>query len=208
MKNWLIKGVLIATYILIAIPLRIIFQIKRKGELEIKKAGKYIIAANHPSKLDPFLILAALPFKTYLKLIPTRFVTAQKYLNNWYDKFYLIPLGCISNKKKKNKKPLEILEERLRSGETIFIFPGGELQKGSLISEPKVGVVYLERNVKGSKIIPVNIYISNSLSLINVIKRKVKIEIMFKEVFRHKEFKKDLQIMANEVMRIIEKDGK
>ena len=30
----------------------------------------------------------------------------------------------------------------------------------------------------------------------------------FKEVFRHKEFKEDLQIMANDVIRRIEKDGK
>ena len=208
MKNWLIKGALIATYLLIAMPLRIIFRVKRKGESEIKKSGKYIIAANHPSKLDPFIILASLPFKTYLKLIPTRFVTTQNYLTKWYHKFLFIPLGCISNKPKKNKKPLEILEKRLRSGETIFIFPRGELEKKGIKSEPKVGVIYLERNVKGSKIIPVNIYISGSLSLINVIKRKVKIEVTFKEVFRHKEFEEDLQIMANDVIRRIEKDGK
>ncbi len=207
MKNWLIKGVLIATYLLIAIPLRIIFRIKRKGELEIKRSGKYILAANHPSKIDPFLILASLPFRIYLKIIPIRFVTAQNYLNKWYNKFFLIPLGCISNRPKRNKKPLEILEKRLRSGETIFIFPGGELEKRGLKSEPKVGVVYLERNVKGSKIIPVKIYISDSFSLTNMIKRKIKIEVTFKEVFRHKEFKEDLQIMANDVIRRIEKDG-
>jgi len=207
MKNWLIKGVLIATYLLIAIPLRVIFRIKRKGELKIKKSGKYIIAANHPSKLDPFLILASLSFRTYLKLIPTRFVTTQKYLNKWHHKFFLIPLGCISNKPKKEQKPLKILEKRLRAGETIFIFPRGELEKRGLKSEPKVGVVYLERKVKGCKIIPVKIYISDSLSLINVIKRKIKIEVTFKEVFRHKEFKEDLQIMANDVIRRIEKDG-
>jgi len=208
MKNWLIKGVLIATYLLIALPLRIVFRVKRKGELEIKKPGKYIVAANHPSKLDPFIILASLPFKTYLKLIPTRFVTTQNYLTRWYHKFFLIPLGCISNKPKKNKKPLEILEKRLRSGETIFIFPRGELEKRGIKSEPKVGVVYLERNVKGSKIIPVNISIFGSLSFFNVIKRRVKIEVRFKEVFRHKKFSKDLKIMANDVIRRIEKDGK
>jgi len=208
MKNWLIKEVLIATYLLIAMPLRIIFRVKRKGDLEIKKPGKYIIAANHPSKLDPFIILASLPFKTYLKLTPTRFVTTQNYLTRWYHKFFLIPLGCISNKPKKNKKPLEILEKRLRSGETIFIFPRGELEKRGIKSEPKVGVVYLERNVKGSEIIPVNISISGSLSFFNVIKRRVKIEVTFKEVFRHKKFSKDLQIMANDVIRRIEKDGK
>jgi 1-acyl-sn-glycerol-3-phosphate acyltransferase len=207
MKNWLIKGVLIATYILIAMPLRIIFKVKRKGELEIKKSGKYIIASNHPSKLDPFIILASLPFRTYLKLIPTRFVTTQNYLTKWYHKFFLIPLGCISNKPQKNIKPLEILEKRLRSGETIFIFPRGELEKRGLKSEPKVGVVYLERNVKGSKIIPVKIKISGNLSFFNVIKRQVKFKVTFKKVFRHKEFKEDLQIMANEVISIIEKDG-
>ena len=207
MKNWLIRGVLIATYILIVIPIRIVFKIKRRGELEIKNSGRYIIAANHNSKLDPFLILASLPFRTYLKLIPIRFVTTQNYLNKWYHKFFLIPLGCISNKPKKHKKPLEILEKRLRAGETIFIFPRGELEKKGLKSKPKVGVVYLERYVKGSKIIPVKIYISDSLSLINVIKRQVKVEVTFKDIFRHKKFKNDLQIMANEVMRIIERDG-
>jgi len=208
MKNWLIKGVLITTYLLIAMPLRIIFRIKRKGELEIEKPGKYIIAANHPSKLDPFLILASLPFRTYLKLIPTRFVTTQNYLTKWHHKFFLIPLGCISNKPKKNKKPLEILEKRLRSGETIFIFPRGELEKRGIKSEPKVGIVYLERNVKGSKIIPVKIYMSCSLNFMNIITRKIKVEVTFKDVFRHKEFKEDLQIMANDVIRRIEKDGK
>jgi 1-acyl-sn-glycerol-3-phosphate acyltransferase len=207
MKNWLIKGVLIATYILIAIPLRIIFRVQRRGELEIKKPGKYIIASNHPSKLDPFIILASLPFRTYLKLIPTRFVTTQNYLIKWHHKFFLIPLGCISNKPQKNKKPLEILEKRLRSGETIFIFPRGELEKRGLKSEPKVGVVYLERNVKGSKIIPVKINISGDLNFLNVIKRRIKFEVTFKKVFRHKEFKEDLQIMANKVISIIEKDG-
>ena len=208
MKNWLIKSVLIATYIIIAIPLRIIFKLKRTGDLDIKEPGKYIIAANHPSKLDPFLILASLPFRTYLKLIPTRFVTTQNYLTKWYHKFFLIPLGCISNKKKKDKKPLEILEQRLRSGETIFIFPRGELEKKGIKSEPKVGVVYLERNVEGSKIIPVNIRINGKLNFINTITRKIRVEVTFKEVFRHNKFSKDLQIMANDVIRRIEKDGK
>lgn len=208
MKNYLIKGVLIVTYFLIAIPLRIIFKIKREGEPKIDSNGKYIIASNHPSKLDPFLILASLPFKTFLKLIPTRFVTTQSYLTKWHHKMFLLPLGCISNKPKNNKKSLEILEERINEGETIFIFPRGELEKKGIKSKPKVGAVYIEKNVKDSKIIPVNIYISDKLNFKNLLKRKVRIEIKFREVFRHKEFKDDLQINANDLIKRIEKDGK
>jgi len=208
MKNYPIKGVLVATYFLIAIPLRIIFRIKREGEPKIDSNGKYIIASNHPSKLDPFIILASLPFKTFFKLIPTRFVTTQNYLTKWYHKMFLLPLGCISNKPKNGKKALEILEERINEGETIFIFPRGELEKKGIKSEPKVGAVYIEKNVKDSKIIPVNIYLSGKLNFKNLLKRKVRIEIKFKEVFRHKEFKDDLQINANDLIKRIEKDGK
>lgn len=121
---------------------------------------------------------------------------------------FLLPLGCISNKPKNGKKVLEILEERINEGETIFIFPRGELEKKGIKSEPQVGAVYIEKNVKDSKIIPVNIYISGKFNFKNLLNRKIRIKIKFKKVFRHKEFKEDLQINANDLIRRIEKDGK
>lgn len=208
MKNYLIKGVLIVVYIFIAIPLRLIFKIKRIGEVNLESKNKYIIASNHPSKLDPFLILASLPFITFLRLIPTRFVTSQDYLKKWQYKIFLIPLGCISNRPKNGKKALEIMKERIHQGETIFIFPRGELEKKGIISKPKVGAIYLEKEISDCKIIPVKIIFSEKLSFINFIKRKVKTDIRFKKIFRHNKFKDDLQIHADDLMEIIENNGK
>lgn len=206
--NFLIKGVLIMVYILIATPLRIIFKITRIGGIELEKGTKYIIAANHPSKLDPFLILAALPFRTYLRLIPTRFVTSEEYLRNWRYKIFLVPLGCISNKPKNGKKTLELMKERIMSKETIFIFPRGELEKKGIISKPKIGAIYLEREIKDCKIIPVKLTFSEKLSFSNVLKRKVKTDIKFKKIFRHNKLKDDLQKYADNLMEIIENNGK
>jgi len=145
MKNYPMKILLIAVHLLIAMPLRVIFKIKRKGGLKITPNGKYIITANHSSKLDPFLILASIPFRTYLKLIPTRFVTTQSYLTKWYHRVFLLSLGCVSNKSINKRKPLEVLEERIRNGETIFIFPKGELEKKGIKAKAKVGVIYIEK---------------------------------------------------------------
>lgn len=206
MKNYFVKSVLIITYVLIALPLRIIFQIKKDSKLKIDSKGKYVIAANHPSKLDPFLILAALPFRTYLKLIPTRFVTTQNYLDKWYYRLFLIPLGCVSNRPK-NKKSLGLLLELARKGETIFIFPRGELEKNGEESHPRVGVIYLEKKINDLKIIPVKITIGK-VNLSNIIKRKVRAEVVFREPFRHKEFKGNLLPNAANLIDRIEKDGK
>jgi|TARA_B100001971_G_C18267064_1_gene594123 1-acyl-sn-glycerol-3-phosphate acyltransferase len=207
MKNYPIKIVLVFVHLLIAIPLRFLFRIKKDKILKIRSSERYIIAANHPSKLDPFLILAALPFSTYFKLIPTRFLTSQNYLDKWYYRFFLTPLGCVSNRPK-NKKSLELLEELAKKGETIFIFPRGELEKRGKISEPKVGAIYLEKNIKNLKIIPVSIKFDKKLSFKDVIKRKVKTDIKFRMPFRHKEFKDDLLINAKDLINRIEKDGK
>jgi len=208
MKNYIIKGVLIVVYFLIALPLRIIFKIKKTGELYLDSKSKYIIASNHPSKLDPFLILASISFREYFRLIPTRFVTSEDYLKKWNYKIFLIPLGCISNKPKNGKRPLEIMEERIKKGETIFIFPRGELEKRGIKSEPKVGAVYIEKNIKDCKIIPVNINFSDKLNFDNLFKRKIITNIKFKKTFRHKEFSKNFQIQANDLMNRIENNGK
>jgi len=108
----------------------------------------------------------------------------------------------------KNKKSLELLEELARKGETIFIFPRGELEKRGKISEPKVGAIYLEKKIKNLKIIPVSIQFNKKLTFKDVIKRKIITNISFKEPFRHKEFKDDLLINAKDLMKRIEKDGK
>ena len=200
MKRGIRIFILIVTHILLAMPLRFIFKIESSFEYaRINKNGKYIIAANHPSRLDPFLILAALPLKTFIKLAPFVFVTSDKYLKNWSYKYILIMWGCVSNKKEKEGKPVEVLIKRLENNETIFLFPGGELEKEGKLKSPQVGTIYLEREVKDSYILPVKVEISNRINLMNLLKRKIKTKIKFKKEFRHEEFEENLQPLANEL---------
>ena len=189
------------THVIFTIPFRLIFQIESNGKsVNISKTKSYIIAANHPSKLDPFIILAGLPLKTFLKLSPFAFLTAEDYLKKWHYKPFLLMWSCVSNKEKDKLKPLQRLKSQLENKETVFIFPRGELEKRGNPSLPKVGAVYLEREVKDSYILPVKVEFTNKLTFLNVIKRKVKTKITFKKEFRHRKFKKDLQPLANEVI--------
>jgi 1-acyl-sn-glycerol-3-phosphate acyltransferase len=201
MKSTFVRVNSIFFYIFFAFLLRLIFRIKRQEIPVLRKENNYIIASNHVSKLDPFLILASLPFTTFLKLIPIWFVTTNEYLIKWYYRLPLLALGCISTKQRKNEKVLDLLKNLLANGDTIFIFPMGGIKKRA--KRTKVGVVYLEREVKNSFIIPVNINISLNISLANIFFRSVSVNVRFKQPYRHKIFSDDLQPLADEVMRRI-----
>ncbi len=206
MKNSFVKIFLIITHILLALPIRLIFKVRsNSSKLKILKGRKYILASNHPTKIDPFLILASIPLNKYIRLVPIRFVTSENYLSKWYYKPLLLSWGCVSNITKNGKKPLDLLKDHLDKGETIFIFPKGELEKGGNDAMPKVGVVYLERGVKNSYIIPIKINISNNLNIKNLLKRNIKIDIQIKDQFRHENFIEDLQPLANDVSKRISK---
>ena len=146
MKRGIKIFILIVTHILLAVPLRFIFRIESNSlDIKINENKRYIIVANHPSKLDPFLILAALPMSIFVKLTPFIFVTTEKYLKKWHYKYLLLMWGCFSDLEKNNKKPISILKEKLNNNETIFLFQGGELEKEGKSNSPRIGAIYLER---------------------------------------------------------------
>lgn len=204
MKKYLISLSLIIMYLISSLPLRFIFRIKtNSSKIVLEKSEKYIIVANHPTRIDAFLVLSSMPFRKYLNLLPIRFPIADKYINTWYKKMILLPLGDVPLSKGANKEILPRLIEMLNDGQTIFIHPTGSLEKKGRKSTPKVGAAYIEREVNNSKLIPVNIKISGRINIINLIKRKVRVNIRFKRPFRHKLFPDDLQPLANDVMRRI-----
>lgn len=52
-------------------------------------------------------------------------------------------------------------------------------------------------------ILPIKVEFTNKITLLNLLKRRIKTKIIFKKDFRHKEFSKDLQPLANDVMNKI-----
>lgn len=205
MKNIIVTSWQIITYFLVGAPLRLLFRVKRSINFKIEKGKKYIIAANHPARIDPFLISYSLPFKEFIKLVPLRFITADEYLTNPLLRYFLLLYGCFTTKKQKNKTVLELSIELLERGETVFIFPSGRLEQNEYKIEPKIGVAYLEREVKDSLILPVKISYNERFRFINLLTRKIEVQIEFKESFRHTEFPKDLQLLADNVYHRITK---
>lgn len=200
MKNILISSWQLLTYFFVGIPLRLIFRVKRRVNYKFEKDKNYILAANHPGRIDPFLISYSFPFMDFLKLIPFRFVTADKYLKNPFLKPFLLLWGCFSTREHK-QSVLSRAKKLLQKGETIFIFPGGEIEGEKKENMPKVGMVYLEREVINSKIIPVHINGTKNINLKN------KVIINYKKQVRHKEFPEDLHPLANEVYTTIMKSN-
>lgn len=180
------------TYFLVGIPLGLIFRVKPNVNFQLQKNKSYIISSNHPKKIDPFLISYSIPLKYFIRLIPLRFITAEKYMKNIFLRPFLLLYGCISTKQEDGKSVLEKSKALLNKGETIFIFPSGKLEQENKRYKAKVGANYLEREVKNSLILPVKIDYSNP-----------NVNIEFKEAFRHSSFPEDLQPLADETYKTI-----
>lgn len=198
MKNVIVVLWQVVTYFLVGIPLRIIFRVKRSGKVTVKRGKSYIIAANHPTRIDPFLVSYALPFREFLKIVPLRFITAEKYMKNPFMRYFLMLYGSISTEPKKGEPVLKRAKELLSKGETIFIFPSGRLERGNHPLELKVGVTYLEREVKRSVILPVKISFTEKISFLALLQRRLTCNIAFRPPFRHIHFPGDLLPLTQE----------
>jgi len=151
MKNYFLKIIQLTLYFIFAIPIRLIFKLKRTVEFKYKNKG-LIFASNHIGYMDPFLISFSIPFRDALKIAPMRFVTNKRFFRNPILGFFLACVGGISTK----KGILPKLVSRLKNKESVLIFPEGFIEKENIVHNPKVGVVYLEKHTN-SFIIPVNL---------------------------------------------------
>ena len=189
MRNIGIMVCQVFTYCLLVVPFRLIFGLRGNIDFKFEKGKKYIFASNHPSPLDPLFVAFCLRFEDFIKIVPIRFVTKDEYLRNIFNKIFLVPLGCISSKPTNGKKVLQIAEDLIKKGETIYFFPTGVLERNPSKSEPRVGAVYLERNVSDALIVP-----------IKIINSRISVKVIFKPPFRHHTFPDNLQPLANDVM--------
>jgi len=190
MKNLIVITWQLISYFLVGVPLKIIHKTKPIYNFKYENGHSYIIASNHPSKIDPFLVCYNFPFKDFIRLIPFRFVTADKFLHG-FNKYFLLLYGCFSTKEVKGKKVLERAKHYLERGETVYIFPTGRIEK-SVKYKPKVGTIYLQRDINNCKIIPVNLTYKDE-----------SVKITYKKSFRYNQFNDDLQPLAGNLMEKI-----
>lgn len=128
-------------YCLAKIIVNILFRQKTEVNLDnFNNTHKYIVAANHQSRLDPLVICSNIPLKVFFKLAPFRFITADYYMNIWWLKHFLLSTGCFPAKlDSKNRTGLERSINLINEGNSLFIFPEGIRAVPGAV-EPKRGI--------------------------------------------------------------------
>jgi 1-acyl-sn-glycerol-3-phosphate acyltransferase len=132
-------------------------------EGDIEAGMRYIVASNHQSRLDPFLVDAAIPRLVWEKLMPLRFFTA--------NGLFLIPglewlmrrLGAFPARKNhpKFQSGLPSGVARIEAGKNLMIFPEGwRSLKGGREAKRGVEVIAHLENVR---VIPVHLEWSASI---------------------------------------------
>lgn len=176
------------------------FKTRLEIDSDLKKKEQYIFTPNHPGRMDPFLIFYLMPLKKLIKILPIRFMTAKKYMINPINRFFLSLLGCYEINK-------NILPESIRLSENnnLCIFIQGKIDK-NYNEKAKVGAIYIQKKSKNSFIVPVKITLDKSLNIFNILFRRIRIKVKFMEKFKNKQFTKDLQSMADKLLKQIKNE--
>jgi long-chain acyl-CoA synthetase len=145
--RWWQEAIVYILFILQKTFFKVFFRLKVVGDLNIPQRGPIIIAANHTSYLDGFVIAAALPFNTFKN---TYFLGYQKYFVGTFKSIFarlahVIPIDpdVYLN------RALQISSYVLQKDKLLCIFPeGGRSFNGKLLPFKKgIGVLSLELNV-------------------------------------------------------------
>lgn len=154
MKN-LIKCTI---YSIIVRPwLKYIIGVRFENRDIFKNLDQFIIVANHNSHFDALSIMAALPGD---KLKTTRSVAAVDYfgkskLTTNHTNFFFNAILIKRKKTDKDKSAIDILDQHLKNGTSLLLFPEGSRGKPGVIADFKSGIAILLKNNPHIPFIPV-----------------------------------------------------
>ena len=119
--------------------------------IEIPEHGRCILAANHLSALDPFLLIAAIDR-------PVRFMIAKEEYQKPILNYLFRAAGCIPvDRTGRVEKAFRSAMRAVNSGELVALFPQGGIHSGETPRETiKPGIVRLSQLTK-AQILPVRI---------------------------------------------------
>lgn len=130
-------------YYIFHLPFKVWFRPRISG-LEHIPQRLFIIAANHTSKVDPFL-LCLLPLSAVKRLLPIYFLTTEYYYRRWYLRPILKSLGCYPVVKMAwtLRDFLSTTIEKVEAGKVVMFFPEGQIIRTGEVPKPKQGIGYL-----------------------------------------------------------------
>ncbi len=147
-------GVNWAMYLLVRIILQpaflIYLRLSRQGRRNTRVKGGLIIAANHRSFLDPFVITTCLPWRR-----PMNYVAKMELFSKRWQGWILCRCGAFPIRRgESDEEAMKTARMVLERGGTVCIFPEGtRIRTGSLAS-PKRGVGRLALQT-GAQVLPV-----------------------------------------------------
>lgn len=109
------------------------------GFEQMPKEGGVLLLGNHISWVDWAMVQIACPR-------PIRFVMARNYYETWYLKPFLKAFGAIPISSGSSREALASINECLKKGEVVCLFPEGAISRTGQLGEFKSGY---ERTVEG-----------------------------------------------------------
>ncbi len=126
------------------------FRLERQGREHARMKGGLVVASNHRSFLDPFVIGALLPWRRQIQ-----FVAKVELFENRWQGWILSRLGAFPIRRgQSDETAMETAALAVERGGTVVIFPEGtRIRRGSL-ARPKRGVGRLALET-GAPVLPV-----------------------------------------------------
>ncbi len=129
-------------------------RLEAHGIEALPRQGPFLICPNHLSYLDPFVVLAVLPYRIFRKVF---FVGASEFFTTWYMKLFarltnIVPVDPDTHL----LGAMKVGAYGLRQGRILCIFPEGARSFDGQLKEFKKGAAILAREVD-VPIVPVGI---------------------------------------------------
>jgi len=131
---------------IVKVILKLFFRLKVQGLENVPKKGPYIIASNHASYIDGFVVVASLPSRSFWNLYS---IGLQTYFTGPLGSFAKIAHAIPIDRETYLQKALQMAAYILRKGKSLLIFPeGGRSYDGKLMEFKRgMGILALELNV-------------------------------------------------------------
>jgi 1-acyl-sn-glycerol-3-phosphate acyltransferase len=149
------------------------FRLQRTGREHARLKGGMVVASNHRSFLDPFVIGAALPWRRQIQ-----FVAKVELFEKRWQGWVLSRLGAFPIRRgQSDETAMETARLAVERGGTVVIFPEGTRIRSGSLSNPKRGVGRLALE-SGAAVVPVAVHGSEHVRRgLRIRPRKVKLRI-------------------------------
>src|SRR6266705_2389671 len=128
---WLMK------YVILGPILRLMYRPKTKGLENLPKTGAAILAPNHQSFLDDFLLPLVIKKRKVVMMAKA------DYFDNWYTAWFFKAAGCIPVRREGGSASARALAggiDALAAGKLVGIFPEGTRSPDGRLYRGKTGV--------------------------------------------------------------------